>query len=385
MLEDMLEDIGADLPYDFNAYRLVFVDGQLHSGSSLLPNPQDALVGGQEHVQNWSSKDQSDLETLLEELPEVDIFQSNQRDRLGCGKLAALNQAVFRDVAYVSLPEARNSVDKEDMKLELVFISTGTCTAPRILLHVGSGRSLKVIESHLSFDESDEALCNGLCRVVADEDAQVRHEVLQQKSEASRFVSSIMAEVGSGALYELRVVQSGAKASRINVAVALDGEKASCDLKAVMLADQTQQLDLHSLIHHRVPSCRSNQEHKNLVGGSAECIFKGIIKVDAEAQQTESNQIVRSLLLTKKSKVKAMPSLQIQADEVTCAHGAALTQLDPEELFYLASRGLDAANARRLMLSGFPMDLLQGLKELMPRSYERVMAKLTRMAESNTD
>eukprot|EP00434_Breviolum_minutum_P000862 symbB.v1.2.000760.t1/scaffold25.1/size427608/5 len=80
-----------------------------------------------------------------------------------------------------------------------------------------------------------------------------------------------------------------------------------------------------------------------------------------------------------------MPSLQIQADEVTCAHGAALTQLDPEELFYLASRGLDAANARRLMLSGFPMDLLQGLKEQMPKGYERVMAKLTKMAESNTD
>ena len=66
-----------------------------------------------------------------------------------------------------------------------------------------------------------------------------------------------------------------------------------------------QQLDLHSLIHHSVPSCKSKQEHKNLVGGAAECIFKGVIKVDAEAQQTESSQLVRSLLLTKKSKVKA--------------------------------------------------------------------------------
>jgi len=382
MLEDLGEEVHHLLPESEKVYRLVFVDGQLHSGFSLQPPWWDALVGGLEKAQDWSEKSQSHLETLLEELPEVDIFQSNQRDRLGCGKLAALNQAVFRDVAYVSLPEEDAP---QHVNLELVFVSTGTCTSPRIVLHVGSGRSLKVIESHLSLDESDEALCNGLCRVIADEDAQVQHEVLQQKSEASRFFSSITAEVASGGRYDLRVVQSGAKASRINVAIALDGEKASCDLKAVMLADQTQQLDLHSLIHHRVPSCRSNQEHKNLVGGSAECIFKGIIKVDAEAQQTESNQIVRSLLLTKKSKVKAMPSLQIQADEVTCAHGAALTQLDPEELFYLASRGLDAANARRLMLSGFPMDLLQGLKEQMPRGYERVMAKLTKMAESNTD
>eukprot|EP00439_Symbiodinium_sp_Y106_P029948 s2666_g3.t1 len=130
-----------------------------------------------------------------------------------------------------------------------------------------------------------------------------------------------------------------------------------------MLADTKQQLDLHSLIHHSVPSCRSKQQHKNLVGGSAECIFKGTIRVDAEAQQTESSQLVRSLLLTKKSKVKAMPSLQIQADDVSCSHGAALTQLDKDELFYLASRGLDGRDARRLMLAGFPTDLLDGLKD----------------------
>lgn len=363
------------------AYRMVFVDGQLHAGFSRLPAEDAALVGGQEALESWSAEARSHFSQLMEQLPEVDFFQSNKRDMLGCGKLAALNQAVFRDVAYVSLPEAKNC---EDMTLEMVFVSTG-CTAPRMLLHVGSGRSLKVIESHLSLDESDAGLCNGLCRVVADEDAQVRHEVLQLKSDSARFVESIMAEVASGALYQLRCVQSGASCARVNVAVALQGEKASCDVKAVMLADEKQQLDLHSLIHHSVPSCRSNQEHKNLVGGSAECIFKGIIKVDAEAQQTESAQIVRSLLLTKKSKVKAMPSLQIQADEVTCSHGAALTQLDPEELFYLASRGLDAANARRLMLSGFPMDLLEGLKELMPKSYARVTQKLTSMAESNAE
>lgn len=378
-------DLAEKLPpllEETEAYRMVFVDGQLHAGFSRLPAAEDALVGGQEALEAWSPDTRSHFSRLLEQLPEVDLFQSNQRDMLGCGKLAALNQAVFRDVAYVSLPEARNC---EDMTLEMVFVSTG-CTAPRMLLHVGSGRSLKVIESHLSLDESSDAgLCNGLCRVVADEDAQVRHELLQLKSPSARFVESIMAEVASGALYQLRCVQSGSSCARVNVAVALQGEKASCDVKAVMLADEKQQLDLHSLIHHSVPSCRSNQEHKNLVGGSAECIFKGIIKVDAEAQQTESAQIVRSLLLTKKSKVKAMPSLQIQADEVTCSHGAALTQLDPEELFYLASRGLDAANARRLMLSGFPMDLLEGLKELMPKSYARVTQKLTSMAESNAE
>lgn len=370
-----------ELLEDGEAYRMVFVDGELHSGHSQLPS-KEALVGGQEAFETWSDAAQTHFNALMEQLPEVDVFQTNKRDMLGCGKLAALNQAVFRDVAYVSLPEAAN---EPEMTLEMVFVSTGACSAPRMLVNVGAGRKLKVIETHVSLDGNDTALCNGLCRVLAAEDAEVQHEVLQQQSESSRFVQSIIAEVSSGGRYQLRAVQSGARAARLNVAVALQGEKSSCELKAVMLADDKQQLDLHSLIHHSVPSCRSKQEHKNLVGRSAECIFKGMIKVDAEAQETESSQLVRSLLLTKKSKVKAMPSLQIQADEVQCSHGAALTQLDPQELFYLASRGLDASNARRLMLSGFPTDLLEGLKELAPKAHARVMKKLSSMAESNAE
>ncbi|OLP89295.1 UPF0051 protein [Symbiodinium microadriaticum] len=163
------------------------------------------------------------------------------------------------------------------------------------------------------------------------------------------------------------------------------------ELTGVMLADTKQQLDLHSLIHHSVPSCRSKQQHKNLVGGSAECIFKGTIRVDAEAgfnmrlftPRALLPNFARSLLLTKKSKVKAMPSLQIQADDVSCSHGAALTQLDKDELFYLASRGLDGRDARRLMLAGFPTDLLDGLKDFAPKVHERVLGKLASMAESD--
>jgi len=78
-----------------------------------------------------------------------------------------------------------------------------------------------------------------------------------------------------------------------------------------------------------------------------------------------------------------MPSLQIQADDVSCSHGAALTQLDKDELFYLASRGLDGRDARRLMLAGFPTDLLDGLKDFAPKAHQRVLEKLASMAESS--
>lgn len=298
----------------------------------------------------------------------------------GCAKLAALNQAMFKDVACISLRPAEDCCEQV---VEVVFLSSGACsTSPRLLIDVGKNRRLKVIESHLSLGDSDASLSNGVCRILAADGSQVQHEVLQQKGPEARWVESVIAEVEAGASYSLRGVQSGARAARLNVKIALLGESSSCDLTGVMMADQRQQLDLHSDIHHSVPGCTSKQQHKNIVADSAECIFKGSIRVDPEAQQTKSSQIMRSLLLSKKAKVKAMPSLQIRADDVVCSHGAALTQLDPDQVFYMASRGLSGTDARQLMLAGFPEDLLKGLKDVAPQAFQRVADKLRVMAKS---
>jgi len=166
------------------------------------------------------------------------------------------------------------------------------------------------------------------------------------------------------------------------VAVALLGESATCELNGVMVADQAQQLDLHSLIHHSVPSCSSSQKQKNIVADGAECIFKGAIRVDKEAQRTTSDQICRSLLVTKKAKVKAMPCLQIRADDVACSHGAAVAKLDESEVFYLMSRGLDRRAAQKLLLVAFPQDLVGGLVKVAPRAFQRMLDKLGTIASS---
>jgi len=217
---------------------------------------------------------------------------------------------------------------------------------------------------------------------VVGEGAEVRHVLLQQKAETARLVESVTAEVSAGGRYDLCLVQTGACSARVNVAVALLGESAACALNGVMVAASEQQLDLHSLIHHSVPSCTSSQKQKHVVSDSAECIFKGSIRVDKAAQQTTSDQICRSLLVTKKAKVKAMPSLQIQADDVVCSHGAAVAKLNESEVFYLMSRGLDRRSAQELLLVAFPQDLVGGLKETAPRAFQRIVDKLGSIAAS---
>lgn len=375
-IQALLED---ELPEQ--VFRLVFLDGVfVPSLSRTSHDAEGPLIGGFE-VLNGRSDLQERVKELLRPLPEVDFFQSTTRDALGCAKLAALNQALHRDAAVISCPA---SEVKREVVVQLVFVSSGANDraphCPRILVDAGTGSTVQVLESHLSLTGSDASLTNALCRVILGEGAEVRHDLLQQKADGARIVESITAEVGPSASYELRLVQSGARAARFNAAVAHCGESSSSRLTGVMVADHEQQLDLHSLIHHRVPSCESKQQHKNIVSGSGECIFKGSIRVDSEAQKTESSQICRSLLLTKKAKVKAMPSLQIRADDVSCSHGAALTELDKNEVFYLMSRGLSPQAARQLLLVAYPQDLLTGLSETAPKSYARVLDKLAQLA-----
>jgi len=225
-------------------------------------------------------------------------------------------------------------------------------------------------------------LSNAVCRVIVGEGAEVRHDLLQQKADTARLVESVTAEVHAEGKYNLCLVQTGARSARVNVAVALLGESAGCEVNGVMVAAEAQQLDLHSLIHHSVPSCTSSQKQKNIVSDSAECIFKGMIRVDKQAQRTTSDQICRSLLVTKKSKVKAMPSLQIQADDVACSHGATVAKLDESQVFYMMSRGLDRGDAQKLLLVAFPQDLTGGLKKVAPKAFQRVLDKLGSVASS---
>jgi len=384
--KEEIEEIASSMLEDHveGAHRLVFMDGQLcPTLSNLSLSSQDLLVGGSGEMQTTFAAHRERILDLLEPIPELDMFVSSTKDSMGCSALAALNQASFVDCACVCSP-AKDQPSDSCERVELFFITTGggtECCCPRVLIDAGANTKLHVVESHLSLTPSDTSLSNGLCRVLVANGAEVKHELLQQKAERARFVESIFTEVGENADYTFRAVQTGSKAARLNTAVALLGEKSCCGLSATMIAYQEQQLDIHSIIHHQVPSCKSSQQQKNVVADSGECIFKGSIFVDKKAQQTESSQICRTLLLSKKAKVKAMPTLQIRADDVSCSHGAAVTELSQDELFYMSSRGLDVGTAKGLLLVAYPQDLIADLESIVPKAYKRIQDKLAAVAE----
>ena len=143
----------------------------------------------------------------------------------------------------------------------------------------------------------------------------------------------------------------------------LVGPGASLDLSGLYLCPDSEQLDLRLLVRHSVGGCVSRQLFKGLVGGTARAAFDGLVYVAPDAQKTEAYQENHTILLSDNARVETRPQLEIYADDVQCSHGATTGYLNPEELFYLRSRGIPEAEARRLQMVAFLAPVLRRLPE----------------------
>lgn len=143
----------------------------------------------------------------------------------------------------------------------------------------------------------------------------------------------------------------------------LVGPGASLDLAGLYLCPESEQLDLRLLVRHSVGGCVSRQLFKGLVGGTARAAFDGLVYVAQDAQKTEAYQENHTILLSDNARVETRPQLEIYADDVQCSHGATTGYLNPEELFYLRSRGIPEAEARRLQMVAFLAPVLRRLPE----------------------
>jgi Fe-S cluster assembly protein SufD len=156
-------------------------------------------------------------------------------------------------------------------------------------------------------------------------------------------------------------VHLGANYSRFESLSRLIGEGARSDLLAVSIANGNQEFDARTLQDHASPHTNSDLLYKNALDGRARSIFGGLIRVEPHAHFTDAYQKVRNLLLSDDAEADSMPGLEILADNVKCSHGATSGQVDEEEMFYLRSRGIRPAVARRLVVTGFLNEVIRRL------------------------
>jgi Fe-S cluster assembly protein SufD len=264
-----------------------------------------------------------------------------------------LNTARFVDGAVILVPKNL----KVALPLHLLCITKADAPVavfPRLLVILERGAELELVEEHHG---EGTYLTAPVVEVCVGEGAILHHERVQRDSAEAFHMCTLRAQVAKGGQYHSRTLSFGARVSRQQPWIRL-AESAEATLDGLALLDHQQVADTHSFMDHAEPHTTSHQLHKCIVDGKARAVFNGQVRVAPGAQGTDAKQQSRNLLLSETARVDTKPQLEIYADDVKCSHGAAVGQLDPEELFYLQSRGLNADNARNLLTYGFAADVL---------------------------
>jgi Fe-S cluster assembly protein SufD len=268
---------------------------------------------------------------------------------------AALNTAFLHDGALVVIP--RNAAAAGPLHLLYVATQKETASYPRCLVIAGSGSTVTVVEDYVALQ--DEAyFTNAVAEIVLADNAHVNHVRVQRDSGEAFHIANCAVSLAHASRYRSVSVALGARISRYNLNVLQAAEGAECTIDGLALIADRQLADSHTCIDHAQPHGVSRQLHKCIVGGAAHAVFNGKIMVRPGAQLTDSSQSSRNLLLTGKARVDTKPQLEIFADDVKCAHGATVGQLDAEEVFYLRSRGLTDAAARNLLTYAFGAEII---------------------------
>jgi Fe-S cluster assembly protein SufD len=244
----------------------------------------------------------------------------------------------------------------------LLFISTEPQAAsyPRCLVIAEAGAQCTVIEQYVSLADAPY-FCNAVTEVAVGRGARLQHVKVQQEARSAFHISACAATLDRDAVYASHTVTLGGRISRHDLSVLQDGEGAQAQIDGLTLLDGRQLSDMHTLMTHARPNGTCRQLNKCIVGGAAHAVFSGKIRVSPGAQLTDSAQQSRNLLLSPKAHVDTKPQLEIFADDVKCAHGATVGQLDAEQLFYLKSRGLSDGSARNLLTYAFGAEVIDRL------------------------
>ena len=294
-----------------------------------------------------------------------------------------MNAARFISGVRIHVPKDR----KCEVPLHLLFAQQPgpepMAFFPRLHVTLDAGAELTLVEEHLG---TGTYLSAPYAEVRLGQGAVLRHERIQRDSPEAFHIATLRAETAQASRYELRNLTLGGRLSRHAPEIRLLGGAAELHLDGLVLVEGEQVADAHSTIDHTQPGCTSRQLHKCIADGKARAIFNGKIFVRPGAQATDAQQQSRNLLLSATARVDTKPQLEIFADDVKCAHGAAVGQLDAEEVFYLRSRGLDEPTARNLLTWAFASEVLNRISvPSLRRSLRHAVMARTHAAALETE
>lgn len=327
--------------------QLVFVNGALRKDlSSLADVPAGVIAVGLDEA----IKEPAYQEVIREYLARGVGYNTNG--------FVALNTAMLASGAFILIPK-----DVEvDKPLSLLFLSAGDVASfPRVLVIAEANCKATLVENYANA-AAGVSFTNAVVEVVLQDGARLEHYKVQRENVESFHIASTNATLGTNASYDSTAINFGAQLSRHDIAVRMDHEGAECWVDGLYVVSSGQHTDTHSVIDHQQPHCTSHQLYKGILDGKSRAVFNGKVFVRHGAQKTDAMQTNKNLLLSKEARVDTKPQLEILADDVKCAHGAAVGQIDEDELFYLQTRGIHGELARNLLTYGFAEEVIGKIK-----------------------
>jgi Fe-S cluster assembly protein SufD len=305
----------------------------------------------------------------IERVPEGITFEPlDDHPRLGelvgsDEKFAAHNAAEWRHGLLVHVP--KGVVLEQPLYVRIANTAENGALFWRMLVIAEPESRFSLIEEYASASPGLEAYANAVVELHVEQAAKVEFVSVQNFSLGTWLFSSNRARVGPDAELDWVTAGFGTKKGKVRIENDLAGQGATSRVTGAYFADGDQHLDYDTFQEHIAPNTTSDFAFKGALRDAATVVWRGMIKVEKDAQRTNAYQENRNLLLSDKAHADSIPGLEIEANDVRCTHGATIGQVDRDQLFYLMARGLPRGEAERLIVRGFFTDLLSRI-ELEP-------------------
>jgi Fe-S cluster assembly protein SufD len=273
----------------------------------------------------------------------------------------ARNEAAWSDGVLVHVPKGVRL--SEPIQIELPVETGGTAINWRTLIVLEEGAEAEVWEHWSSPSDEVDAVLNSVVELAVGQAATLRYVNTQDISEKAWIFATQRAEVERDGRLDWAALGFGSARGKVRMETKLAGPGSEARVTGGYAGGPGQHLDFDTLQEHAAPNTNSDLAFRGVLAAGSTAVWRGMIKVDPGAQQTDAFQESRNLLLSPEAHADAIPGLEILADDVRCTHAAAIAQVDKEQLFYLTSRGLDDEAAKALIIEGFLESLVERLAE----------------------
>ena len=311
--------------------------------------------------------------TLKEAMLQMPVLLNKKLNKLvqpEVDKFSALAAGYAQNGFVLVIPT--NTVIDAPLEATISIMQNGSIQNSQVLVVVGENASATLHLTYSNAGGEKAALHSGSVEIYLEDNARFHLVEQQQLGRESWLFSHEKASVGNDAALDWVYFAFGSKLSKSFIDVSLSGKGSKARVDGLSITNSGQHIDLDTQQDHLAPNTFSNLNFKAALMGDSKTVWQGMIYVAPSAVQTDGYQTSRSLILDKRAHAEAIPGLEIKTDDVRCSHGATISQIDDEIVFYLKSRGLDEAAARNLIVNGFFEEILGKIKDEKMREEIRI-------------